>query len=103
MGEQAREQPIWIKPAHIRSTWEALITPLSVAEEWGKRYGVPDDWGRPIAATVWCDADGKARASALEYANGRRLETRHRKADYSATFCRAFGSPLPKPTAAGGK
>ena len=88
-----REKPIGIPPAYIYSKWERLITPLAMAEKWGRSYGVPKDWGRPVAASVWSDADGNAKASALEYANGRRLETRHRKGSYQTTFTRALGNP----------
>jgi hypothetical protein len=91
MGE--RENPIGIPPSHIYAKWERLITPLAMAEQWGLQYGAQPEWGTPVAASVWCDEDGRPKASALEYANGRRIETRHRKGNYSTTFRRALGNP----------
>jgi hypothetical protein len=83
------ERPVASPPARIMAVWERMITPLDAAEQLGRKYFALPEWGRPIAASTWCDEDGRLRASAIEYANGRRLETRHqRSGKFEAKFTR---------------
>lgn len=84
------ERDVAVPPARLRKDWERLITPLDSAGRLGRQYHAPAEWGPPVAASTWCDEDGRLRASAIEYANGRRLETRHdARGGWKATFTRA--------------
>jgi len=84
-----RERAVCRPPARLRREWERLITSLDSAQALGRKYHAPPEWGRPVAASAWCDEDGRLRASAIEYANGRRLETRHdARGNWRAAFTR---------------
>ncbi|MEY2882400.1 MAG: hypothetical protein RL490_124 [Pseudomonadota bacterium] len=75
-----------VPPKHTDPSWEATSLCLDSAEMFGRRYLVPESYGRPIRAVLWERANGDIAMVVAEYDNGRRAEVCLSGRDFNTTL-----------------